>query len=80
MLAYSVEGYLQAMEAEAREHMQTLLNRVHQAGLKGEAVIIHEVPFQAILDTAKKKAVNLIVMGTHGRTGLTHVLMGSVAE
>jgi nucleotide-binding universal stress UspA family protein len=80
LLAYSLEGYLQAMEAEAREQMQTLLKRVHQAGLQGETVMIHGVPFQAILDTAKKKAVDLIVMGTHGRTGLTHILMGSVAE
>jgi nucleotide-binding universal stress UspA family protein len=80
LLAYSLEGYLQAMEAEAREHLQTLLKRVHQAGLQGEAVMIHDVPFQAILDAAKDKDVDLIVMGTHGRTGLTHALMGSVAE
>ncbi len=38
------------------------------------------VPFQTILDTARDKGVDLIVMGTHGRTGLPHVLMGSVAE
>jgi nucleotide-binding universal stress UspA family protein len=47
---------------------------------KGETIIVHGVPFQSILDTANEKAVDLIVMGTHGRTGLTHVLMGSVAE
>ena len=37
-------------------------------------------PYQAILDTAKRHKADLIIMGTHGRTGLSHMLMGSVAE
>jgi universal stress protein A len=35
---------------------------------------------QCIVDTAKSLKAGLIVMGTHGRTGLAHMLMGSVAE
>ena len=35
---------------------------------------------QEILDTAKTQQVDLIIMGTQGRTGLQHVLMGSVAK
>jgi universal stress protein A len=38
------------------------------------------VPFHEILETAKSQNVDLIVMGTHGRTGLQHILLGSVAE
>ena len=49
-------------------------------GLEGEIAVVHGVPFQEMLDTAKKQQVDLIIMGTHGRTGLQHVLMGSVAE
>jgi nucleotide-binding universal stress UspA family protein len=37
-------------------------------------------PAQAIVDTAKSSAADLIVMGSHGRTGLVHMLIGSVAE
>ncbi|MCC6622595.1 MAG: universal stress protein [Deltaproteobacteria bacterium] len=37
-------------------------------------------PHRAILEHAKAAAVDLIVMGTHGRTGLAHLLVGSVAE
>jgi nucleotide-binding universal stress UspA family protein len=37
-------------------------------------------PFERILETAVREQVALIVLGTHGRTGLAHTLMGSVAE
>jgi nucleotide-binding universal stress UspA family protein len=37
-------------------------------------------PFQVILGAAKEQNADLIIMGTHGRTGIEHVLMGSTAE
>jgi nucleotide-binding universal stress UspA family protein len=37
-------------------------------------------PAEAIIDFASATGTSLIVMGTHGRTGLAHLLMGSVAE
>jgi universal stress protein A len=37
-------------------------------------------PFERILETAVREQVTLIVLGTHGRTGLAHTIMGSVAE
>jgi nucleotide-binding universal stress UspA family protein len=38
------------------------------------------IPSQVILDPAKRDGNDLIVMGTRGRSGLAHVLLGSVAE
>jgi nucleotide-binding universal stress UspA family protein len=73
-------SYWVELETSIAEGMEEPLARVHQAGLQGETVIAEGVPFQTIIDTARDKSVDLIVMGTHGRTGLTHVLMGSVAE
>jgi len=43
-------------------------------------MILTGTPFLEILRTAKDKEVDLIVVGTHGRTGLDHVLFGSTAE
>lgn len=37
-------------------------------------------PFERIVETALREHVDLIVLGTHGRTGLAHAIMGSVAE
>ena len=76
--AYS--RFIQHLEAEVAHRMQACLERVTAGGLEGEIAVIHGVPFQEILDTAKKQQVDLIIMGTHGRTGLQHVLLGSVAE
>jgi nucleotide-binding universal stress UspA family protein len=48
--------------------------------LKISAIVEMGIPFQAILDKANKEKVDLIVMSTHGRTGLIHILIGSVTE
>jgi nucleotide-binding universal stress UspA family protein len=74
------EAYLQELEAEAQRSLEERLNRVHEARLEADMVIVHGVPFQCIIDTAHDQKVDLIVMGTHGRTGLSHALVGSVAE
>ena len=72
--------YFQDLEADITSRMQAYLERVTAAGLEGEIAVVRGVPFQEILETAKMQQVDLIVMGTQGRTGLQHVLMGSVAE
>ena len=60
---------LTAIAAEARqEHPRT------------DSLVEDGMPFPRIIQTARRLGVDLIVMGTHGRTGLAHVLLGSVAE
>jgi nucleotide-binding universal stress UspA family protein len=63
---------------------RTALERV-VTGLNVDGVTVHsEVgvgpPYDEIVRFAKEKNFDLIVMGTHGHTGLAHVLLGSVAE
>ncbi|MFQ5956604.1 MAG: universal stress protein [Candidatus Brocadiales bacterium] len=45
-----------------------------------EAIVVVGKPVEEILKTAEEKEVDMIVMGTHGRTGIPHVIIGSVAE
>jgi universal stress protein A len=73
-------AYLQELETEVRRGLEECLKRVHDVGLEADMLIVHGVPFQRIIDVAREQKVDLIIMGTYGRTGLSHVLMGSVAE
>ena len=48
--------------------------------IESEHVLLFGTPASEIIDYANGNEIDLIVMGTHGRTGLTRLLMGSVAE
>jgi nucleotide-binding universal stress UspA family protein len=49
-------------------------------GLATDSALLHGRPAHEIITYARGRGANLIVMGTHGRTGLTRRLLGSVAE
>ena len=72
--------YLDEVEAQARQSLAECARRVQAAGLSCETVTQLGSPFQAIIDYASDQQADLIVMGTHGHTGLQHMLLGSVAE
>ncbi len=45
-----------------------------------EALVVQGIPFAEIISTAKENEVDMIVIGSHGRTGLSHMMLGSVSE
>ena len=49
-------------------------------GLRVETVLLSGWAGRNIVDYAREKGIDLIVVGTHGRTGITHAILGSVAE
>jgi len=49
-------------------------------GLRVETVLLSGWAGRNIVDYAREKRIDLIVVGTHGRTGITHAILGSVAE
>jgi nucleotide-binding universal stress UspA family protein len=50
-------------------------------GVSYEGVtVVNRVPYEAIIDTAKARGCDLIVMASHGRSGLKALLLGSVAQ
>jgi len=74
------QNVLKERQKKFQEQIDVVLPRSMRDSLKVEEILRIGVPFLEIIKVAKEKDVDLIVMGTHGRTGLTHVLIGSVAE
>jgi universal stress protein A len=66
--------------AQARTHLDRLMNLVDRSRYHAHADAVLGTPAATIIDFARATGTSLIVMGTHGRTGLAHLLMGSVAE
>lgn len=80
MVEVDIAPYQEQLEAGAMQAMETNLKRVQDAGLEVDIVTVHGVPFREIVELARDRDVDLIIMGTHGHTGLQHVFLGSVAE
>lgn len=72
--------YLEQLRKEAVHHMADIEKRAGQAGLSVRTSIEVGIPSQRIEAATPQTGANLIIMGTHGRTGLEHVLLGSTAE
>jgi nucleotide-binding universal stress UspA family protein len=60
--------------------LQRVAADLKREGLRVRSLINRGVPAQVIVNTAKRTGTDLIIMATHGRTGLAHALIGSVAE
>jgi len=71
---------VQALTAEASAFMDEQVEGAKSRGLIFSREVRVGVDYREIIDYATKHDIDLIVMATHGRTGLAHVLLGSVAE
>ncbi len=75
--AMSPEAH-ELMEKKGRADLDRAAAKVKKAGLTCETKIVVSTSTQeALVEAAKKSKVDLIVLGTHGRTGLMRLLMGS---
>jgi nucleotide-binding universal stress UspA family protein len=67
-------------ESKIREDLMKSLPEGTTDVLEVETLVVKGVPFNEIINAATEINVDIIVIGTHGRTGLSHVMLGSVAE
>lgn len=83
------EGYIpprifEEMEASTRAHAQkrldALVAKARKAGVRARGLVLEGVPHERIVSAAKRQRADLVVMGTHGRTGLARFFVGSVAD
>ncbi|MCK6511674.1 universal stress protein [Myxococcota bacterium] len=73
----SLEDYLRE---SCRQSLDDFANQVTSAGLDVEEIVEAGLPYRVILHKAEHLGIDLIVMGTQGRTGLKHLFLGSTAE
>lgn len=69
-----------AIRDAATGGLDALVARIKDQSPNAEAFLRLGPPADEILAVAREKKVDLIVMGTHGRRGVSHALLGSIAE
>jgi nucleotide-binding universal stress UspA family protein len=84
---YFTSAQLQALKTQlrrslrsAREFVEDFARRHLPEGLPWSVRVVEQDPLEAILDMHKEWRADLLVMGTHGRTGLARIRLGSVME
>jgi nucleotide-binding universal stress UspA family protein len=85
--AISSEGFTEdapAIEAElleeAKSRLQHRVTATDRAECRATTEVLGGQSARAIIDCATERKIDLIIMGTHGRSGVAHFLMGSIAE
>jgi universal stress protein A len=68
------------VEQDRREQLEKLAQERIPAAVRSETIVTTGDPAEQVLATARGLDADLIVMGTHGRKGLGHLVLGSVAE
>lgn len=68
------------MNATIRHRLEGLAKPLHDEGMATEVECVQGIPAEVIVRVAKEREVDLIAMGTHGRSGVAHLLLGSTAE
>jgi universal stress protein A len=86
---YPVEGIvpshlgatmLDDLERQATNDLAQMLSETQASKMDVARRVVVGIPYRKIVDVAEEEKIDLIVMTTHGRTGLSHLMMGSVAE
>jgi nucleotide-binding universal stress UspA family protein len=86
---YPVEGYvppsvsatfLEDLERQTTQDLAQFVPEAEASGLQVVRLVVVGTPYRKIIETAEAEQVDLIVMATAGRTGFSHLLLGSIAE
>lgn len=77
VLSVEVPSHPPSRQAEAYEIVRRVVEKLSDDGAEVEAKVERGEPHQVIIDTARNRSADLIVLGSHGRTGLGRLLLGS---
>jgi len=73
------EQFIDQIREESKKNLETFAKK-NLEGVEVRTVFLEGSPFVEIIRYARDHQIDLVVIATHGRTGLRHVLFGSVAE
>lgn len=76
----SIDELEKELMEEGRKRLKTLYPAEEVKDLEWEGVIRKGKPFLEIIRFAKENDIDLVVIGTHGRSGFEHIIFGSTAE
>ena len=76
----SVKDYINGLIDDRNEKMQHLLKETNCNGIPNRSLIKKGVPFMKLVETAKEEKVEMVVLGTKGRSNIAGILFGSQAE
>ncbi len=77
---FNLTDFAAALLEDAKAKAKEFVARSGSKTAQIEAKVISGQPFLEICRVAEQEKADVIIMGSHGRTGLSHVLLGSVAE
>ena len=76
----TLQALLRGQRDAARRQLRALTARAKAAGVRAASLLVETgTTHERIVRAARRERADMIVMGTHGRTGLTRLLLGSVA-
>lgn len=75
-----MDNLLDALEEQGRGATSDIAARAKDRGIEATAAVRRGNPHDDILSYAEENGIDVIVMGTHGRTGVKRALLGSVTE
>jgi nucleotide-binding universal stress UspA family protein len=79
-IAVDMSVWLEELTTLHKDLVARATRTLTDAGLKAEGRVLQGDPREGLIDLARQERVDLIVVGSHGRTGLAKFLMGSVAS
>lgn len=77
---YLPPGLKESWQRQAQAHLDAQLTEAERAQFRATTNVVFGSPATSIVEYARDNRMNLIVMGTHGRGGVAHLLLGSVTE